>query len=85
MFRYNIYTERKKLRWICEMVSDYFGGFTVYKTRGYWNAKAERGVCIEIVTDNPLAKFYLKQIRLKIMGVNQQDSVLITKSEVEVM
>ena len=85
MLQYRIYTERKKLRWMCEMISDYFGGFTMYKTLGYWDAKAERSVCIEIITDKSLAEFYLNQIRLKIMGVNQQESVLITKSEVEVI
>jgi len=68
---------------MCGMISEYFGGFTAYKTLGYWNAKPEKSVVIEIITDNSLAELYLEKIQKKIEGYNQQDSVLITKNEVE--
>jgi len=83
MLRYKIYTERKNMRWLTTMISEYFGGFTVLKALGYWQGKPEKSVCIEIITDDPLAEYRLHQIRLKIEGYNVQDEVLITKSEVE--
>ena len=85
MFKYNIYTERKNLRWMCRMISEDFGGFTVYKTLGYWNAKAEKSVVIEIITDHILAERWIQNIRLQILGYNKQDSVLITRQELEVI
>ena len=65
------------------MISEYFGGSTVYKTLGYWNAKTEKSVVIEIITSARLAERWLWEIRLKIKGYNKQEAVLITKSEVE--
>jgi len=82
---YKLYTERKNLKWICGMISEYFDGFTVYKTLGYWRGKPEKSVCIEIITDQMLAEYWLEVIRKKIEGYNWQDEVLITKSEVEVL
>lgn len=82
---YRIYTERKNLKWMCEMISEYFGGFTIYRTAGYWNAKAEKSVCIEIVTDDSLAERWLSEIRAKIEAYNRQEYVLICKSDVEVI
>ena len=79
---YRIYTERKNLRWVCNMISEYFGGFTIYKTRGYWNAKPEKSVIIEIITDEIAARYKIGQIVLKIRGYNKQDAVLVVESTV---
>ena len=81
---YRIYTERKNLRWMCGMISEYFGGFTVYKTLGYWNAKPEKSVVIEIITDEKLAYHKIGLIVLKIKGYNSQDAVIIAKTETDV-
>lgn len=80
---YKIYTERKNLKWMTRMISEYFGGFTVYKTLGYWNAKAEKSVVIEIITEHILAERWVQSIKLQILGYNKQDVVMVTKSEVE--
>ena len=84
---YKIYTERKNLCWMCRMVSEYFGGFTIYRTAGYWNAKAEKSVVIEIIIgDNQiLAPRWILEIRKKIEAYNEQECVLITRQEVEVI
>jgi len=81
--QYRIYTERKNLKWMYGMISEYFGGFTVYKTLGYWNAKAEKSVVIEIITDELLAPHKIGMIAMKIKSYNDQDVVMIAKSEVE--
>ena len=87
MKRYRLYTQRLHMRWMCGMISEYFGGFTVYKTLGHWNAKAEKSVVIEIIIgDNQiLAPRWILEIRKKIEAYNKQECVLITKSEVEVL
>ena len=85
--QYRIYTQRKNLKWMATMISEYFGGFTVYKTAGHWNAKAEKSVVIEIIIgDNQiLAPRWILEIRKKIEAYNEQECVLITKSEVTVI
>lgn len=64
------------------MISEYFGGFTIYRTAGYWNAKAEKSVVIEIITDETAAEYKIRQIALKIRGFNKQDAVMVTLNEV---
>jgi hypothetical protein len=82
---YRIYTERKNLKWLCKIVAEKFPGFTVYKTIGFYNEVKERAVCIEIITGNVSDEHYIKQIALKIKGVNKQESVFITRNEIEVI
>jgi len=82
---YKIYTERKNLHWMCDMISEYFSGFTVYKTLGYWRGKPERSVMVEIITSEITARHKVGQIVLKIRGYNKQDSVLITETEVKLI
>lgn len=80
---YRLYTERKNMKWMAGMVSEYFGGFTIYKTIGYWNAKAEKAVVIEIITNETVVtRRKISQIVLKIRGYNQQESVLVIETDV---
>ena len=81
---YRIYTERKNLKWMCTMISEYFGGFTIYRTAGYWNAKAEKSVVIEIITDDIMARHKIRQIAMKIKGYNDQDAVIKTETGIDV-
>lgn len=79
---YRIYTEQKNLKWICQVVSEKFPGFTVYKTVGYWQGKPEKSVMIEIIAGNmDGAEYYIRQLCLKIKGYNCQAEVLYTKQE----
>ena len=85
MLKYNIYTEQKNIEWLKSIVAENFPGFTVYYTDGCWERMDEKSVMIEIITDNPAAEHWLQLIALKIKGYNRQDSVLITKSNLEVL
>ena len=82
MTQYKIYTERKNLRWMTTMISEYFGGFTIYKTLGFCQSKPEKSVCIEIITDEVAARHKVGQIILKIRGYNKQGSVLVVETAV---
>ena len=83
---YRLYTERRNVKWICQEISEVFGGFTIYKTIGFWQGKRENSMCIEVMTNERHAEHWFKHVlRLKIMGYCKQDYVLITKSEVEVI
>ncbi len=83
--QYRIYTERKNLKWLYQIVGEKFPGFTVYKAIGFYNSVKERAVCIEIITGNIGDEHYIKQIALKIKGVNKQEAVFITRQEIEVI
>ena len=86
MICYKLYTECKNVKWLCREISEVFGGFTVYKTTGFWQGKREKSVCIEVMTNEGHAEHWFTNVlRFKIMGYNKQDCVLITKSEVEVI
>ena len=86
MYQYRIYTERKNVKWICQIVSEKFPGFTIYKAKGFWQSKPEKSLIIEIIVEN-LARneHYIRQICLKIKGYNKQESVLLTKQEIEIL
>ena len=82
MYQYRIYTERKNTKWICKIVSEKFAGFTVYQTIGYWQGKREHSLCIEIISENAGTEHYIRQICLKIKGYNRQESVMYTKTQI---
>ena len=82
-----ISTERKRTKWLCSLISEFFNGFTVYKTVGYWRGKREKSIVFEIDTagfDNTqrlLLDMNIKMICRKICGLNRQDAVLVQKVE----
>lgn len=85
-----IITERKNVRWIYELVSEFFPSFTVYKAVGFWQGKREKSLVIEIDTMNEtplLLGANIRMITRKLCGYNKQDSVLVQKigSESELM
>ncbi|KKN77854.1 hypothetical protein LCGC14_0355910 [marine sediment metagenome] len=79
-----IITERKNVRWICELVGEFFPNFTVYRAVGYWRGKYEKSLVIEIDTMNETPLLLDANIRMvcrKICGYNKQQSVLVQKIE----
>ena len=82
---YKLYTQRLKVEWLKSIVAENFPGFSVYYTDGCYKLTDEKSVVIEIITDNPAAEHYFQLIALKIKGYNKQESVLITRQEVEVL
>lgn len=78
-----IFTERKNVKAVKDFVSEEFQGFTIFKTTGYWQGKAEKSLCIEIdlLEVHGIALTVLqgkvKKICQKIKGYNRQECVLV--------
>lgn len=80
MFETRIYfsfENRKQLNKILKFTSDYFNGFTLYKTIGFWKGIKEKSRIIEI-----LSKFKIEYVKYAIANyikeIANQESVLIT-------
>ncbi len=81
-----IITERKNVRWVCGLVSEFFPSFTAYKATGFWQSKREKSIVIEVDTMNTtplLLDMNIGMICKKIKGYNRQQSVLVQKIESE--
>jgi hypothetical protein len=84
-----ISTERKRVKWLCGLISEFFDGFTVYKTTGYWQGVREKSIVFEIdtlgfsSTQTLLLDANIKMICRKICGYNRQDAVLVQRIESE--
>jgi len=76
---YRLFTENKRKKWICELIAEKFSGFTVFETIGYWQGKKEKGLCIEILTDNLMDSIFINQICKAICSYNKQDCVMVQK------
>ncbi len=80
-----ITTERKHIKWLCKLIGNFFPGFTVYKTIGYWQGKREKSIVFEIDTigyiNAHLLDANIKLIVRKICGYNRQECVLVQKIE----
>ena len=83
MKQYRIYTERKRVKDVCSIVSDHFGGFTVYEAIGYWRGTKEKSMVIEILSDFSTAEYHVIQLCKKIKGLNRQDAVMYTVQDVK--
>jgi hypothetical protein len=81
---YRLFTERKNVKNLMMLISESFGGFTIYETTGYWSGKKERSLCIEIAgneTDIPLR---MNRLCRQICGYNKQECVLVQIVDVEI-
>lgn len=78
---YRIFTERKNVKFIGQLVSEHYKGFTMFKTTGFWDGKQEKSLCIEIMSDSPADKIKMELITRKINGYNKQDCCLVQKIE----
>lgn len=84
MILYRIYTENKNREQIEKIVSELFDGFTVIESTGYWRGQREISLIIEIL-DTGLVNVAerIEFIAEKIKKINDQESVLVTKHEIE--
>ena len=81
---YRIYTEDKNRLWIEATAGNYFSGFTIIKTMGYWKGKPEKSLIIEIIAQNAYEhKANINCLCQDIKQFNKQESVLLTCQEVE--
>lgn len=78
---YRLYTENKNKRWICQLVSQHFNGFSVTEQIGYWRGKKEKSLCIEIIADAGGTMHYISRIVKAIQGYNKQNEVLVYRIE----
>lgn len=76
---YRIFTERKNVKFIRQLVFEHYEGFTVFNSVGYWQGKKERSLCIEIISDLPAAadKTKIELITRRINEHNKQDCCLV--------
>jgi hypothetical protein len=82
---YRIYTEDRNRGDIIEYVSSFFwNGFTTLNGVGYWHGQAESCLVIEIIHDSEDAEITVKNIARWIQKHNAQESVAVTKQEIEV-
>lgn len=81
---YRLHTQNKRKKWICQLVSEHFAGFTIVEQAGYWKGKKEHSLCIEIVSDRPSDGVHVNKICRAICAYNNQDCVLVQKIDCEV-
>jgi len=74
---YRIFTERKNVKFITQLISEHYQGFTIFNTIGYWQGKHEKSLCIEIMSNNPADRHKLTKICKSINGYNKQDCCLL--------
>ena len=82
---YRLFTQNVNKQWICELVSQYFNGFTVFEATGYWKGCQEQSLCIEIMTDSYdiSAPSKINALSQAICLGNEQESVLIQELDVK--
>lgn len=78
MKRYAIHTEDKNEKWIENLLSIGFDGFTVVKAAGFWKGQKEKSLEIIIYTDNTLL---IRAMAERIKHHNKQEAVLITETD----
>ncbi len=78
---YRLFTERKNVSWLKQMIAEYFPAFTIIESTGYWSGQSEKSIIIEIDTNLPSDEHHIKEICSKIKGFNHQNAVLIQRIE----
>lgn len=78
---YRLYTQNKHYRWLCQLVAANFDGFTIQKQTGYWQNKAEKSLCVEIIDGSNSAPFRIKRMCQAICGYNKQQCVMVVEIE----
>ena len=81
---YRIHTENKHRKFIEQLVSERFDGFSIYKQVGYWRGKREKSLCVEIMSDSPAAEWNISRMCKAICGYNKQECVLVQTIPVKV-
>lgn len=78
MKRYSIHTEAKDAKWIKELLSIGFDGYTIIRADGYWKGIKEKALEIVIYTDNAVL---VRAMAQRIKYHNSQESVLVTETD----
>lgn len=78
---YRIYTEDLNRDKVNAIVGKYFSGHTIIAAEGTWLQEPEKSLIVEIITDDRKKVF---RIAAEIKRTNNQESVLVTSSNIEV-
>ena len=78
---YRIYTEDVNREGIESLLQEYFKGYTLIPTVGYWEGSKEAGLVIEII--NGVDIFEVYKIAREIKRLNRQKEVLLTIQEIQ--
>ena len=77
---YRIYTEDKNRETIVSIVSRWFDGFTLIETTGYYKGVKEKGLIIEVISEEPADILKVQAIEQSIIRENGQECVLTVKA-----
>ena len=84
--RFRIYTENKNCEGLQALVGTFFKGFTIFEAQGFYKGELEGSLVIEIIA--PIREEIASDIEFlgsEICHYNDQERVLITKEEVEIL
>jgi len=81
MKRFDIHTENKNAKWIKDLLSIGFDGFTIVKGAGFWKGTEEKTLDIVIYTDNPTL---IRAMAERIKHHNKQEAVLVTETDCKI-
>lgn len=81
MKRFSIHTENKNEKWIENLLSIGFDGFTVVKAAGFWKGQKEKALEIVIYTANTEL---VRAMADRIKHHNKQEAVLITETDCKI-
>ena len=79
MTRYRLYTERFDN--LATITSNYFEGFTLFESQGYWQGVAEQSVVIEIIASDD-DSWRIDALAEFIRRANNQQAVIVTTEPV---
>lgn len=82
MIVYRIYTERKNVTGIKDILDDGFDGYTLIRATGVWEGETESSLIIEIIKEKN-HDVDVEAAAHRIAILNNQDAVLITQAVVE--
>jgi len=81
MKKFTIHTENKDQKWIENLLSVGFDGFTIVRGEGFWKGFKEKSLEIIIYTDNA---YLVRAIADRIKYHNKQEAVLVTETDCKI-
>jgi len=82
---FRIYTEDKNRALVEGIMADQFDNFTVIEAAGYYNGTKEKSLILEVISEDPLARYTVNYVARAIRDANQQECVLVTEQTLDNM
>ena len=80
---YRIYTEKKSLDKIRNLLNVCFECYTIIEGQGTWKSKREASLIIELLLNGDVNEKRVYAVADSIKVLNKQEAVLITSQEIE--